>query len=819
VNRYRRYGIRVLVWVVGGIILLWIGIWIFISLNIGTLKQQIVERIQRRTKGDVVVGKISPDFFNTFPFISIDIADITIRDSLYQTHKHDFFTAKHVFLRISPISLLSKSKIGTVIARSGSVYLFTDSSGYSNRYILKSGDSASTPADKSSLATYPNIQLEQMVITFENQERFKLYKATINKAVCKIKDRDSGVDVRVKADMTVNNLAFNTMQGSYMENKSFEGNFSLVYDKATKTISFNNLLLRLDKQPLRFTGAFSLNKANPDFSLRIYGRNLNYSRAAGLLPAKIRVVMDQYKLDKPVNVDVNIAGSTKFRTIPKVSAKMQVTDNNLSTPFGEFSHCSFDAEYINEIDSSKPRLDENSSITFQLFSATWNKIPLKSKKIIITNLITPVLETELTTIAELKSVNNLTESNTLKFTGGTCAVDVVFKGPVVESDSLETNINGSIELKDAAFKYLPRNISFNDGKGTLRFNGKDIEVNKLDIRTGSTTLVMNGEAKNFLSLLNISPEKMSLQWKVSSPNLHLADFKGFLSKSAASHNKADSVALFKKATSKIDKMFTDGDVHLVLTAPKVNYKKFNASNLQADVLLTSTTVNLQKAFLEHANGSMNIHGVMRDAGKQNQVELKTEMSKMDIPALFNAFGDFGQDAVTSRNLSGKLSAFIDLKTIITDQADIQQNNTTGVVDFLLENGELNHFEPLLKMSDIMKKQDFSEIKFADLKNRLEINGTAFIINKMEIRSTAFTMFVEGIYDVKKGTDLSIQVPVRNLTKSQAGTDLSDSGKKGAGINVRLRARTGDDGKLKVSWDPFKKALKNKKEVTDSLEQK
>jgi hypothetical protein len=29
----------------------------------------------------------------------------------------------------------------------------------------------------------------------------------------------------------------------------------------------------------------------------------------------------------------------------------------------------------------------------------------------------------------------------------------------------------------------------------------------------------------------------------------------------------------------------------------------------------------------------------------------------------------------------------------------------------------------------------------------------------------------------------------------------------AGLSLRLRVHKGDDGKVKVSWDPFKKALK------------
>jgi hypothetical protein len=76
-----------------------------------------------------------------------------------------------------------------------------------------------------------------------------------------------------------------------------------------------------------------------------------------------------------------------------------------------------------------------------------------------------------------------------------------------------------------------------------------------------------------------------------------------------------------------------------------------------------------------------------------------------------------------------------------------------------------------------------------------------------------------VYDFKKGTDMSIQFPLRNLTKNQSNTDLSDEVKAKKGISLRLRAKTGDDGKLKVSWDPFRKSIKNRDGIKNSLEKK
>jgi hypothetical protein len=64
-----------------------------------------------------------------------------------------------------------------------------------------------------------------------------------------------------------------------------------------------------------------------------------------------------------------------------------------------------------------------------------------------------------------------------------------------------------------------------------------------------------------------------------------------------------------------------------------------------------------------------------------------------------------------------------------------------------------------------------------------------------------------VYDTKKGTDMSIQIPLSNLSKSE-NKIMENTGK--AGTNVRLRAKTAEDGNLKISWDPLNNASKARK---------
>jgi hypothetical protein len=446
------------------------------------------------------------------------------------------------------------------------------------------------------------------------------------------------------------------------------------------------------------------------------------------------------------------------------------------------------------------------------FSGKFEKIPIQSKNIKLSNLKTPFLECDIRSTFDLSSLNELTGSSTMQFSKGTGDIDIVFKGPISGRDSVVSGIDGFIKINNATVKYLPRNFVLSQCEGTLTFREKDLHVQKFEARTGDTEISMKGDAVNFLSLLDISPEKLSLRWNVYSPHLHLKDFTAFLAKrniGSASKSKNDK---FSKTAGKIDKMFTEGDVYITLSSPRMNYKKFDAKKVNAELLLTQNMINLKNVSFGHADGSMKMWGTVTEGTNSNAVLLNSTLNKMDIPTLFSSFADFGQDAVTHKNLKGIVSATVKVNTAITDKAEVIPDSMEGTIDFLVESGELNHFEPLEKISaSVFKKQDFSTIRFADLKNRLQVKGTAIIIDKMEIRSTALVLFAEGVYDVKKGTDMSIKFPIRNMLKKNDSIDLISSDIQ-HGISVRVRAKTGDDGKLKISWDPFRRSVKNKKEA-------
>lgn len=82
---------------------------------------------------------------------------------------------------------------------------------------------------------------------------------------------------------------------------------------------------------------------------------------------------------------------------------------------------------------------------------------------------------------------------------------------------------------------------------------------------------------------------------------------------------------------------------------------------------------------------------------------------------------------------------------------------------------------------------------------------------MEIRSSVLALSVKGMYNMKTGPDMRIQVPLCNMKANQDSVLVNKDIHRYHGISVRLRVRRGTDGKLVMSWDPFDKTNLERKE--------
>ncbi len=761
-----------------------------------------ITQINKQVKGSVSLGDLTPDFFRTFPNISVRLSDVTIRDSLWDQHHHDFLKAEKIYIRFQLLSLLTgKPKIGKVIVEDGSVYLYTDECGYCNL------DRTDDLSFNKGHADIPEITFVNTRLIIENESLNTYHDIDVDYLNCDIVKKDSAVLLTIAMNSLVHSVGFNMEKGSYLKEKHLEGEFCLSYYSGKK-IELNNVKLKIDKHPFTLNGNFYLDTDPMSYDLSIQTRKIHYQKAVSILTQSLQLNFDSIDIIQPFDVNATVAGQMARKVVPRVFVQFTVNDTDMETPLGQFYLCSYTGNFSNQVDSLLLPGDENSKFIFNNFHGKWSNIPITSSRIEISNLKDPFMICDLQSVFALEDLNALAESSTIRFLKGMGNLDVMYNGPLVNKDTIHPLLNGTFSLTDAEINYMPRNLLFKNCNGDLEFRNEDLIINQLLASAGNTNLTMSGNVINLLALLNINPEQLTMEWNISTPDLNLNDFVSYVGQRAeVSIKKAARKNKLIKAAENIDRMLRDGTAKLNVKARKMTYKKFMATNVAASMLLAENKILLNDVKLIHAGGLVLLKGSLTNENHSNLINLEARIENVDIPDIFHAFDNFGQDAITEKNMKGRLSAKIKMTGALTDKATVMENSMKGTVDFIVKNGELINFEPAVKIAaTAFKKRDFSQIRFAELNNRLEIDGSAIKINKMEIRSNVVILFVEGVYDTKKGTDMSIQVPVSNLSKTK-NEIVENTGR--AGVNIRLRAKTGDDGKLKVSWDLFNNATKKR----------
>ena len=802
------------------LVLLYTGAYIYIRANKEKIISQLTEQVSRKLNGKLVIGDADISLFSTFPKISVKIKDIRLTDTMFQQHQHPFFSAKAVYANLSILKLIKKQSALTGLRiDDGNIYMFTDTSGYTNTYLLKSKkDPEGGPKKTSADIILKSIELKNVNIILDDRKKEKLHNFEVRNLFVKLQDGDEILTLNNDADILVKSLAFNLPKGTFLKGATFRGDFKMKYGKASQLLSFDSIDVKIASLPFNLSGSFDLGDKNPEFKLRVHARQVFYEEVKKILPRRIDSSLSMVTLDKRLDADAVLTGPLHGGE-PYIYANWIVKNSHLTSPFTDFDHANFTGFYTNEVVAGLPRKDPNSVIVINNFNAEWHSLPVLANKIQILDLTVPELSCDLHSSFPLPSLNEVIKTNSLQLSSGTGDVLLTYKGPIQKNDNTNSFLNGNISFKNGTVLYVPRNIELKNVNGLINFQNSDVFIQNLQCLVLNNKIVMNGVAKNLLTLINTDPNRVRIDYNIYSPSLNLGSFTYLLKKNKkAVAVKRNNNKSFGTMAVKIDDILQQSSINVKLKTDRLIYKNFQAANATADISLLQDRYVISNAGMFVAGGQMALSAQLLNSSQTyHTATLNASMNNVDVQKIFMAFDNFGQAAISGKNLEGNLTSKVAASLNITDDGAVIPSSVNGIVDFSLKNGALNDFEPIKKMQRfIFKKRDFGNIRFAELKDRLEINRSEIKINRMEIQSSVMTLFVEGLYSTKGNTDLSIQVPLNNIIKKADEFNLINLGadKKG-GRSIFLRGRPGSDGNVDFKLDLFKKFQKDQKKTAEA----
>src|SRR5436190_12361487 len=137
-NKYVKISLKV----TGIIIVIFILLLTVVAVYIESNKQHIIEKIRTQLsqaiRGEVTIKDIDVSFLSSFPYAGINVYNVSILDSQY--HK-PLLTARYVSCRINFLQIINPHpKISKLVIANGEFHFFTDTTRYSNAYLLLKKD-------------------------------------------------------------------------------------------------------------------------------------------------------------------------------------------------------------------------------------------------------------------------------------------------------------------------------------------------------------------------------------------------------------------------------------------------------------------------------------------------------------------------------------------------------------------------------------------------------------------------------------------------------------------------------------------------------
>lgn len=371
----------------------------------------------------------------------------------------------------------------------------------------------------------------------------------------------------------------------------------------------------------------------------------------------------------------------------------------------------------------------------------------------------------------------------------------------VEQALLKAKIHGQGELQQAAFTYQPRGYNFEGVQATFGFDGEDLRFDTLDVQLNGNRLRGSGTIRDFLPFLFLPERSLDASLRVHAQRFDLNRFKApekFQTDSAGQAERPTIVTRLVNAG--IKRIKTDFDLQL----DTVVYRSFRSYNVNGEVLLGEGHLEFKRTNMKLAGGQFALSGEIAGL-RENQpdMNLAAQIEGADIRRFFQAFDNFGQQALTAQNLEGTLSGNLAFRGQANANYELIPNSMQGRFELQVEDGSLINLSALDSIRNLLfRNRDLSHIAFATLENTFFLDGQDLHIGYFHVPSSVLTFSVSGRYSLAddQRTNILFEIPLANLFRKdlsrQALENLQTEEKSGP--NILIRAKGEADG-LEFKW--------------------
>ncbi|WP_373512887.1 AsmA-like C-terminal region-containing protein [Persicitalea sp.] len=736
--------------------------------------QQIEQVSRENLEGQLSVGDVGFTPFKHGLGITFSFYEVRLSGRRFALYHVPLLDAESVSATLDFGKLLrGQVQIQKLGVERGTVRVFRGKDGYTNASLFEKverkllSDSLENKG-QGYFGPLERIIFRDCPVQYVDSLKNKKFVATFRRVESRLERTDSTRHFVLDGSVFFDELVFNAARGGFLRQQLAQTHLDFDYLPSRQLWRINSSTLRVDDpkvDKIVFNGHVDLAQKPGQLSLDFSVKKTDLAATLHLLPARLEKAIAKRKILPTLQADIQLRGPLNDPS-PLLTIQFQTDTFRYALPYGFLRGMRAKGTFTNRLDPNAPAGDPNSRIVVSEAVGFFETIPLRGS-LSVTNLKTATSVMDFSLVATPATVNALLDTNQYLVRKGSASLKFHYEGSPVEfydpkTDRMTGKLRGKLQMNDIAFAKKRGHIDVSRLNGEVRFDENQASLPRLTMHDGRNDLTISGSVRHLPASLFGSHRPAEAFVHIDIPDWIVT----WPDRLAGMRQRRSGNSKFR-LTQLLDETIDNLRVTASLEAKRMQYHQLLARRIRGNVTMQDHSLELSNLSMHTCGGEVRLSGGFKTfEGKKLPVfYAKGEVKRANVESVFRSLGNFGQKAITDKNLRGILSADFTFQSRISNDTAFVKPSMRGSMNVDLEQVQILNFKPMLDIRRLVfKNRAWNDVHFAPLRTKFVLQGEEILVNRMKVQANVLYFFLDGVYSFGNKTDLSIQIPVNNLKR-------------------------------------------------------
>lgn len=699
------------------------------------VKKFAVDQINRQLNTKIEVKDIRLSLLKKFPNASLEFIDVKCKEVSDKEPKRNLFEAGSVFLQFSVWDIFRKNyTFKKLNIKNGKAYLHIDREGKQNFDILKTKPERHKKEKQTAQAfRFNQFTIDNMHVTFRNDPEEQEFRVLIRSFSLSGKFSSDRHTTKSSGNFLVEMIRFGSDE--FITNKTVYYSTLLDVNRKQRTYTIKKGSFGIGNLEFEAGGSY---REDPESYVDIYikGHDLNIQSFLSLLPSDKKTFEKEYKSKGDFFADATVKGPVSKEQLPHITVAFGIRDGQIThvpskttmrqvNVKGSFTNGSQSGPATSELVLSQfsGRL-QNSSFSGKLRLADFER---------------PEMQFSTESDIDLKEFSAFFPLGNIESMEGRIAIRMQFSGKAQNTDRFtiydyqQSQMEGSATVSGMKLRLKGHKHELSQCNGSFTFVNSDATIKELSGMVGSSDFSLSGSVRNLPGYLLIPDAPLTADAQFRSHRIMLDEW--------LENNNVKNEG--KKQQYKLE-IPANISLNLDLSVDELTFRRFSARNIRGNVDIKDRLFGAHQLVFNSCEGGVLVNGVVNGTNpRQLKITAEGTFTGINIRELFYEFENFGQKTLEDRHLKGKVDASVYFSCGFSNTLKSDLPSLYTSADLEITNGELNNFSPMEALSRFIRIDELRQVRFATLKNNIEIKNQTIIIPKMEVNSSAINLILSG----------------------------------------------------------------------------